>query len=132
VHVPHWSAGRVAALGDAVHATSPSAGQGASLALEDALVLAKCLRDLPAPEQAFAAFQRIRQPRTEQVVAFAQEINKHKRISRNPLAVIARDAIVPIFLRKAASDTTNRWLYDHRDAWDTPATRQGATTRVTG
>jgi hypothetical protein len=32
-------------LGDAAHATSPSSGQGASLAIEDAVVLAKCLRD---------------------------------------------------------------------------------------
>ena len=31
-HVPRWSRGRVVAIGDAVHATSPSAGQGASLA----------------------------------------------------------------------------------------------------
>ena len=37
--VPRWSRGRVVAVGDAVHATSPSAGQGASLALEDAQAL---------------------------------------------------------------------------------------------
>jgi 2-polyprenyl-6-methoxyphenol hydroxylase-like FAD-dependent oxidoreductase len=40
--VPRWSRGRVVAVGDAVHATSPSAGQGASLALEDAQALAMC------------------------------------------------------------------------------------------
>ena len=43
--VPRWSRGRVVAVGDAVHATSPSAGQGASLALEDAQALAVCLRE---------------------------------------------------------------------------------------
>ena len=42
VGVRRWSRGRVVAVGDAVHATSPSAGQGASLALEDAAVLARC------------------------------------------------------------------------------------------
>ncbi|MGB3327617.1 MAG: FAD-dependent monooxygenase, partial [Thermomicrobiales bacterium] len=44
-HVPSWHRGRVVGAGDAMHATSPSAGQGASLALEDAISLARCLRD---------------------------------------------------------------------------------------
>jgi 2-polyprenyl-6-methoxyphenol hydroxylase-like FAD-dependent oxidoreductase len=69
----------------------PAPGQGASLALEDIVVLAQCLRDLPSPEEAFAAYQRIRQPRAEQVVGFAQEITKHKTICRNPLAMTVRD-----------------------------------------
>jgi 2-polyprenyl-6-methoxyphenol hydroxylase-like FAD-dependent oxidoreductase len=34
-----WSKGRVVLLGDAVHATTPHLGQGAGLAIEDALVL---------------------------------------------------------------------------------------------
>jgi 2-polyprenyl-6-methoxyphenol hydroxylase-like FAD-dependent oxidoreductase len=125
-HVPRWSRGRVVAVGDAVHATSPSVGQGASLALEDAIVLAKCLRDLAASQEAFVAYQRIRQPRVELVVSYAQKINKHKRISRNPLAVLARDAVLPMFLRKAASDTSNRWLYDHHVAWDATIDSQAA------
>jgi 2-polyprenyl-6-methoxyphenol hydroxylase-like FAD-dependent oxidoreductase len=116
-HVPRWSRGRLVALGDAVHGTSPSVGQGASLALEDAIVLAKCLRDLAGHEDAFAAFQRLRQPRAERMVAYAQQINKHKRVSTNPLAVRVRDAVVPLSLRKAASDTTNRWIYDHHIDW---------------
>lgn len=120
-HVPRWSRCRVVAIGDAVHATSPSAGQGASLALEDSIVLAQCLRDLVDPAAAFAALQRIRQPHVEQVVGYAQEITKHKTISRNPLAVLARDAVLPMFLRKAATDTRLRWLYDHHIAWDAPA-----------
>jgi 2-polyprenyl-6-methoxyphenol hydroxylase-like FAD-dependent oxidoreductase len=101
-------------VGDAIHATSPSAGQGASLALEDAVVLAGCLRDLPDPLAAFAAYQRIRQPRVEQVVSYAQQISRRKTISRNPVAVTFRDALLPIFLRKAATDQTTRWLYDHQ------------------
>src|SRR6266516_2178204 len=38
-----WHRGSVVLIGDAVHAISPSSGQGASMALEDAAVLAKCL-----------------------------------------------------------------------------------------
>jgi 2-polyprenyl-6-methoxyphenol hydroxylase-like FAD-dependent oxidoreductase len=127
VHVPSWSRGRIVAAGDAVHGTSPSVGQGASLALEDAIVLAKCLRDLPGHRDAFAAYQRLRQPRAERMVGYAQQINKRKRISTNPLAVRMRDAVVPLFLRKAASDTTNRWIYDYRIDWNTPADTTTAT-----
>src|SRR5690606_490692 len=47
-----WHTGRVCLMGDAAHAMSPSAGQGASLAFEDALVLARSLRDLPDPDAA--------------------------------------------------------------------------------
>jgi hypothetical protein len=48
------------------------------------------------------------------------EVNKYKRISTNPLAERLRDALVPLFLRKAANDTTNRWIYDYRSDWNTP------------
>jgi 2-polyprenyl-6-methoxyphenol hydroxylase-like FAD-dependent oxidoreductase len=119
-HVARWARGRVVAVGDAVHATSPSAGQGAALALEDSVVLAQCLRDLPEPDDAFAAYQRLRQPRVEQVVRYAQEITRRKTISRNPLSMLARDALLPLFLRRAATDTTTRWLYDIEIPWERP------------
>jgi 2-polyprenyl-6-methoxyphenol hydroxylase-like FAD-dependent oxidoreductase len=116
-HVTRWHRGSVVALGDAVHATSPSAGQGTSLALEDTIVLARALRDEATLDGAFAAFQRIRQPRVEAVVGYAQEITKRKTISRNPIAVRMRDAMLPIFLCRAATDTRLNWLYDHHIPW---------------
>ena len=117
-HVPHWSRGRVVAVGDAVHATSPSAGQGASLALEDAITLARCLRDAPDHATALAAYQRQRQPRAEAVVGYAQAINKQKRVTKSRLGIAIRDAMLPMFLRKARDDTRNDWLYNHEIAWD--------------
>ena len=44
-HVPTWTSGSMVVIGDAAHAPSPSSGQGASMALEDAVVLAQALRD---------------------------------------------------------------------------------------
>ena len=44
-HVPHWTRDRLVVVGDAAHAPSPSSGQGASMALEDAVVLATSVRD---------------------------------------------------------------------------------------
>lgn len=43
-----WHRGRVVLVGDAAHATTPHMAQGASMALEDAIVLADCLA-APAP-----------------------------------------------------------------------------------
>ena len=50
-----WHRGRMVVIGDAAHVTSPSSGQGASLAIEDALILAQCLRDCGGLSAAFAA-----------------------------------------------------------------------------
>jgi 2-polyprenyl-6-methoxyphenol hydroxylase-like FAD-dependent oxidoreductase len=112
-HVPHWHRSRVVAVGDAVHATSPSAGQGASLALEDAATLARCLRDEPDHERAFAEYERIRQPRAEEVVKYARAISKQKTVAKSRLAVVLRDAMLPLFLKGAMTDTRNNHLYNH-------------------
>src|SRR6266852_2395290 len=68
--VPTWRNGRVVLIGDAAHATSPSSGQGASLAIESAVQLARCLRDLPH-EQAFATYEQMRRARAEKIIAMA-------------------------------------------------------------
>ena len=60
--VPRWFAGPMIVIGDAAHAPSPSSGQGASMAFEDAVVLAQCLRDSRDRQGAFAAFERLRRP----------------------------------------------------------------------
>jgi 2-polyprenyl-6-methoxyphenol hydroxylase-like FAD-dependent oxidoreductase len=112
--VRHWSRGRVVAVGDAVHATSPSAGQGASLALEDAQSLAICLREEVDHEAAFARYQAVRQPRADKVVDYARKINSQKRVSKSRVAVAIRDAMLPLFLRRAANDRSNDWLYNYR------------------
>ncbi|MEU7163019.1 NAD(P)/FAD-dependent oxidoreductase, partial [Streptomyces chrestomyceticus] len=60
-----WHSGRTLIIGDAAHAASPATGQGASMALEDAVVLAKSLRDVPGAERAFALYEACRRPRVE-------------------------------------------------------------------
>ena len=56
-HVPRWHCGPLIVIGDAAHAATPASGQGASLAIEDGVLLAKYLRQLPTAP-AFAAFER--------------------------------------------------------------------------
>src|SRR5262249_9772040 len=42
-NVEHWHRGRVVLVGDAAHAASTSSGQGASMAMESAVALGRCL-----------------------------------------------------------------------------------------
>ena len=75
-------------IGDAAHAVSPNAGQGASLALEDAMYLAKLLRDCPDHPTAFACFEQDRKPRVERIVAAGRRRHAMRcsRITRAPTA----------------------------------------------
>ena len=59
-HVPVWHRDRMLIIGDAAHAPAPSSGQGASMAMEDGVVLAMALRDAPSIDEAFVAYERAR------------------------------------------------------------------------
>ncbi|MFB4293660.1 FAD-dependent oxidoreductase [Nonomuraea sp. ATR24] len=110
--VPVWHRGRVVLTGDAAHATSPSSGQGASLAVEDAVVLARCLRDEAGHEAAFRRFEAERRGRVERVVAYAKTISNSK--AAGPVARVFRDALMPFFLKKSASQESLAWMYRHQ------------------
>src|SRR5262249_60440781 len=69
--VPTWHKGPMIIIGDAAHAPSPSSGQGASMAMEDGVVLAKCLRDNASVKEAFNRFERLRRRRVERIAARA-------------------------------------------------------------
>jgi len=61
----HWTRGPVTLLGDAAHPMFPFFAQGAAQSMEDAAVLALCLRDdLEDPERAFRRYEALRLPRT--------------------------------------------------------------------
>ncbi|MGB3627419.1 MAG: FAD-dependent oxidoreductase [Henriciella sp.] len=63
-----WHKGRVALLGDAVHATTPHLGQGAGLAIEDSLVIADELSKAATPEEAFQKYRDRRFERCDYIV----------------------------------------------------------------
>ncbi|HTE53515.1 MAG TPA: NAD(P)/FAD-dependent oxidoreductase [Kofleriaceae bacterium] len=60
VRLRRWHGDGIAALGDAAHATSPQLGQGANLALWDAMVLADSLAAAATLEAGLAAYSRSR------------------------------------------------------------------------
>ena len=87
-----WSTPEMVLTGDAAHAASPAAAQGASMALEDGVILAQCLRDLPDPVSAFTAYEGLRRERVEKLVAAS-----------------------------AGQDVGEKpgWVYEHHIDWDT-------------
>ncbi|WP_406673963.1 FAD-dependent monooxygenase [Nonomuraea sp. N2-4H] len=110
--LPTWHRGRVLLTGDSAHATSPSSGQGASLAIEDAIVLARCLRESGDHEEAFKRFESERRPRAERVVAYSRTISNSK--AAGPIVRVIRDLMMPFFLKKSAGQESLAWMYRYQ------------------
>lgn len=64
-----WSDGNVTLLGDSCHPMTPYMAQGAAMAIEDAVVLVRCLKgaDRDGVSDAFRRFEATRKPRTSRV-----------------------------------------------------------------
>ena len=118
--VPAWHKGPMVIIGDAAHAPSPTSGQGASMAAEDAVVLAKCLRDLPDAGQAFAAYERLRRRRVERIVAEGARTGSAK--TPGPVGRVVRDLLLPVVFRFLVTDRRRAWLFGHHLDWDSPVT----------
>lgn len=96
--LPRWSSGRVVLLGDACHPMTPYMAQGGATAIEDAVVLARCLSEVAPSDHAtaFGIFEQHRKPRTSRIQAVS---------SANTWG------------RTAEQDTD--WVYGY-DAWTVP------------
>lgn len=101
--LPTWWRKRALLIGDAAHATSPHAGQGASIALEDALRLARLMQNGQELSATFEAFEKERRLRAERVVALARRNGNSKR----------------------EFSATGAWLRDHMLKWLLPFTSRG-------
>jgi len=111
--VPVWRDDRTVLIGDAAHAVSPSSGQGASMAIEDAVTLGRCLSaraDVPA---ALADYERLRRDRVEKVVAYGRRNGSTK--TAGPVGAAFRDALIPLAMRLLyRKGDPQAWILDHR------------------
>lgn len=123
-HVPVWHRGPIGLVGDAAHGISPTSGQGASLAIEDGVLLAQFLRDLRDPAAAFAAFEALRRRRVERLITQAKRTSNQK--IPNPLTRLVRDRLILPLVGRAAERTTRDWVTDYRIDWDAPASAASA------
>jgi 2-polyprenyl-6-methoxyphenol hydroxylase-like FAD-dependent oxidoreductase len=114
--VPHWYRGHMVLIGDAVHAPSNSTGQGASLAIESAIQLARCLRDLPDATSAFTAYEQLRRERVEKITKRGARTNRTK--TPGPIGRKMMQAMMPMFFRLMSVDKTLGWEQRYRIDWD--------------
>jgi FAD-dependent urate hydroxylase len=108
VNLDSWVHDRIVLIGDAAHATSPNMAQGAAMALEDAVVLAQCLRDIRTIPGALAAFEARRRPRTDWVRA-----QTHRRDHTRYLPPTLRNNVLRVLGRRIFR-ASYRPLIEHR------------------
>jgi 2-polyprenyl-6-methoxyphenol hydroxylase-like FAD-dependent oxidoreductase len=113
--LPTWSRKRTLLIGDAAHATSPHAGQGASLALEDAMRLGRLMVDRQELSLTFQNFEAERRPRAEKIVALARRSGNSKREFSATGAWI-RDRMLKLLLPLTSRGMDWMYAYDPRAA----------------
>lgn len=85
--------GRVVLSGDAAHPTTPNLGQGANMAIDDAIALARSLRAEATVSGALERYQRERLPRTRQIVQRSWSFGQ-MCLWESALAVWLREAMI--------------------------------------
>ena len=120
--LPRWRHERVVLIGDAAHAVSPTSGHGASLALEDAMDLAKQLRDDAGDHRrAFEAYERDRRARVARIVADGRRRGATKaKVSR--IQAQLRNVAMWLGLN-LFGERSQDWVYRYRVDWNAGAAR---------
>lgn len=111
--LPAWGAGPVTLLGDAAHAMCPFLAQGAAQAIEDAVIVAACLKagtDIPA---SLRRYEALRQPRTARIQTAARGMDRIYHLA-GP-ARIARDLVMRARTGEAVLERY-RWIYGWQPA----------------
>ena len=107
-----WRFGRVVLLGDAAHPIEPALGMGASLAIEDAVVLARSLQQDPDPDRAFRIYEDRRMPRVRKLVRWSRMLARSEQMANlvtcrmRDLATRLGPAGLTRFLARRAFDFT--------------------------
>ncbi|KAG5793335.1 hypothetical protein H9Q69_007604 [Fusarium xylarioides] len=103
-----WYKGRTLLLGDAAHAMPPHAGQGVSMAFEDAFLLARLLEKELSLGDAFKQFDDIRRPRVEDI-ANRSSGNAKMRRKTGPWGLWLKEMGLWLFMQGAWAFGMDRW-----------------------
>lgn len=108
--VPTWWRGRTVLVGDAVHAPSPSSGQGASMALEDAVVLADALATHGV--HGLAGYEQARRKRVEKIVTNGARSSSAK--IPGPVGRRVQEAMLRALFHTVVTEKSTAWITGHR------------------
>ncbi|QMU54752.1 MAG: hypothetical protein GKS07_07615 [Nitrosopumilus sp.] len=112
-----WHKGNVCLIGDAVHATSPTNGQGAAMASEDGVTLAKCLRDMESSQKAFKKFQELRKKRVDKIVKFGRR-NGDGYFLTNPVKKWFRNTMIRIMTSPIIFNRMKKDFFGYDVEWN--------------
>jgi 2-polyprenyl-6-methoxyphenol hydroxylase-like FAD-dependent oxidoreductase len=101
---------KIVLMGDAAHATTPNMGQGACMAIEDAVVLSNLIAELPSTEEAFSLFEKKRIRRTTKIVNDSWQLGKMAQW-QNPIMTSLRNTMVSI-MPKRMTENQFKFIYD--------------------
>ncbi|TSE17368.1 hypothetical protein B1A87_017775 [Arthrobacter sp. KBS0703] len=129
--IPSWQRGRMVLVGDAAHAASPSSGQGASMAIEDAVTLGGGLLGVGAEgiTPALAHYESERRGRAEAVVEWGRR-NAAPKI-RGQFQRVFQDLALRAVFRSLSRGTAGDfdWVYGHHIPWG-PARGEAVNSEV--
>ncbi|QHT65874.1 NAD(P)-binding protein [Rhodocytophaga rosea] len=108
--IKQFAFGKIVLAGDAAHATTPNMGQGACQAIEDAIVLANCIKNSSTVEEAFQVFEHKRVNRTTKIVNTSWQVGKMAQVE-NPLLAAIRDMLLRI-VPPSVNDKQLQFLYN--------------------
>ena len=112
-----WYQNNVCLIGDAAHAISPHAGQGASMAMEDAITLAKCLRDIENTQNAFEKFQQLRKERVEKIAKIARSTGDNYFLT-NPIKKKFRNVVMKVMYNSFIFNRMAKFFFGYDVEWD--------------
>jgi salicylate hydroxylase len=110
VQQQRWSVPQgIALIGDAAHAMTPFAAQGAAMGIEDASMLANLIADFPGdPAQSLTVWENLRRPRVERVLKRGA-LNRLAWHAWGPVALARNVVLATRPADKLAADLD--WLY---------------------
>ncbi|HRI80274.1 MAG TPA: FAD-dependent monooxygenase [Cyclobacteriaceae bacterium] len=110
IPLKQWSKGQIALMGDAAHATTPNLGQGGCQAVEDAFVIAQCLKEEKSVENAFQRYQAIRYEKAKYVVDTSWRFSELTNI-KNPILQKLRNILLKSLPERMALSALKKIFY---------------------
>jgi len=107
IQMPTWHRGRVALVGDACGCPTLISGQGASIAMGGAYILAKALHEAADYQEAFRTYERLVQPYVKERQKNARDFAK-SFVPQSHLGIVAQQVLMKLVLRDACTGLLRR------------------------